>query len=58
MLNSEQILGSIEDLSFCAECHRELDKQRGSYIQCYTCDELLCPKCSRCACDRVSSNTD
>jgi len=42
MLNTDQILGAIEDLSFCAECHAELDKQKDFYSQCNTCDELLC----------------
>jgi hypothetical protein len=51
MRNTDQVLQAIEDLSFCAECHVALDREKDFYSQCNTCDELLCPKCSKCACD-------
>lgn len=54
MLNPDQILAALNDLRFCAECHRELDPEREACSQCYECDELLCRKCSRCACERAA----
>lgn len=53
MLNPDQILEAIKDLSFCAECHRELEPE--DFNPCYACRELTCRKCSKCACDRVAA---
>jgi hypothetical protein len=55
MLNPDQILGAIEDLEFCAECYKDLNPKTDKYSQCFDCDELLCAKCSHCACDRVAA---
>jgi hypothetical protein len=54
MVNADQVLSAIANLTFCAECHRDLDPEIDLCSQCPTCGEWYCIKCSRCACDRVN----
>jgi hypothetical protein len=54
VLNADQVLYAIADLTFCAECHRDLNPETEMCSQCIKCDEWMCGQCSRCACQRTA----
>lgn len=51
MLNTETILGNIEELDYCYECGKDLNPKKDKYSTCGTCDRSICAKHYRCACD-------